>query len=61
MKSRREMAPDNYAISVFPVSTAARKLLKEYGLRYGVCGLYRQISALVCMAEYVFTFYIGPK
>lgn len=41
------------AVSVFPVSTAAKKILKEFSLRYGVCGLHRQISALMCMAKYV--------
>ena len=40
-------------VSVFPVSTAAKKILKEFSLRYGVCGLHRQISALMCMAKYV--------
>lgn len=38
-------------ISVFPVSSAAKKILKEFGLRYGVCSLFRQISALMCMAK----------
>ena len=40
-------------VSVFPVSSAAKKLLKEFGLRYGVCSLFRQISSLMCMAKYV--------
>ncbi|XP_065072021.1 uncharacterized protein LOC135696529 isoform X2 [Rhopilema esculentum] len=42
---------DDEVVSVFPVSSAARKLLKEFGLRYGVCSLYRQITSLVCLAE----------
>ena len=54
MKNRIDMQQNlaaEHASSVFPISTAARKVLKEYGLRYGVCSLYRQIAALVCMAE----------
>ena len=38
-------------LSVFPVSTAAKKILKEFALRYGICSLFRQISALMCMAK----------
>ena len=59
MKNRRytddgSLYKDNEVVSVFPVSSAARKLLKEFGLRYGVCSLYRQITSLICLAEYVF-------
>eukprot|EP00794_Sanderia_malayensis_P005673 gene5673-6369_t len=54
MRNRRELnldSQDDHSSSIFPLSTAARKLLKEFGLRYGVCSLFRQIATLVCIAE----------
>ena len=53
MKLRRELPTesDDNIVSANPLSTASRRLLKEFGLRYGVGEMFRHVTALVCMAE----------